>query len=70
MTAVGDGSTRLDPSIYALFTQHAPSLFELFLVDLAFGEPYPEDVQGRLAGRAMRSTARSDPAAPSLQPWA
>ncbi len=42
--------------IKSLFTQHAPLLFELFLVDLAFGEPFLEDVQGRLARRAVKST--------------
>ena len=50
-----------------LFTQHTPSLFELFLVDLAFGEPLLGDVQGRLARRAVKSTAMPRPTEPAHQ---
>ncbi len=59
---------RRIPLTSTLFTQHTPSLFELFLVDLAFGEPFLEDVQGRLARRAVKSIAMPWPTEVIVKP--
>ena len=44
-----------------LFTQHAPSLFELFLVDLALGEPFLENVERGIARRCRDATVNRCP---------